>query len=134
MKKKLLSLLCLALAAVLLFAGCQSAVEEPEPTPESATYTATAAGFGGDVTVTLVADGSGVITAVTVEGANETPGFGADAIERFNKELAALVAATPLRRSCRSTPFRAPLPPATPCCRRSPPFLRRSAGRACRRN
>ncbi len=91
MKKKLLSLLCLALAAVLLFAGCQSAVEEPEPTPESATYTATAAGFGGDVTVTLVADGSGVITAVTVEGANETPGFGADAIERFNKELAALV-------------------------------------------
>ena len=44
------------------------------------TGTGTAAGFGGDVTVTVTLE-DGVITAMTAEGASETPGIGTPALE-----------------------------------------------------
>ena len=45
-------------------------------------YTATAKGFGGDVTVTLeITDGK--LTAVTAVGANETSGIGSNAIDKM---------------------------------------------------
>lgn len=43
-------------------------------------YTATAKGFGGDVTVTLTID-NGALTAVEAEGKNETEGIGTRALE-----------------------------------------------------
>ena len=47
---------------------------------ETVTGTGTAAGFGGDVTVTVTLE-DGVITAMTAEGASETPGIGTPALE-----------------------------------------------------
>ena len=44
------------------------------------TYTGTAKGFGGDVTVTVEVSDSAIV-AVTAEGANETPGIGTNALE-----------------------------------------------------
>lgn len=54
-----------------------------------AVYTATAKGFGGDVTVTVTVDGS-TIKNVTAIGAGETPSIGSVAIEKLP---AAIVAA-----------------------------------------
>ncbi|MFV0351847.1 MAG: FAD-binding protein [Oscillospiraceae bacterium] len=55
----------------------------------SASFTATAAGFGGDVTATLVvADGK--VDSLKVEGAEETKDIGGTAIETFNKEFEGL--------------------------------------------
>lgn len=45
-------------------------------------YTATAKGFGGDVTVTLTIE-DGAITAAKAEGANETAGIGTKALENL---------------------------------------------------
>ena len=45
-------------------------------------FTGTAKGFGGDVTVTLTID-NGVITDAKAEGADETPGVGTPALEKL---------------------------------------------------
>ena len=63
----LLTVLCMMLSIVPAMA-------------ETVTGTGTAKGFGGDVTVTVTLE-DGVITAVTAEGANETPGIGTPALE-----------------------------------------------------
>ena len=55
---------------------------------ETVTGTGTAKGFGGDVTVTVTLT-DGVITAVTAEGASETPGIGTPALDSL---AAAMVA------------------------------------------
>ena len=51
-------------------------------------YTATAKGFGGDVTVTLTVE-NGTITAVKAEGANETEGIGTKALEQMPADMVA---------------------------------------------
>lgn len=60
-----------------------------DTTVEGDSYTATAAGFGGDVTVTVVMNGSDIVD-VKVVGDNETPGIGTNAIDQLP---AAIVAA-----------------------------------------
>ena len=60
-----------------------------DTTVEGDSYTATAAGFGGDVTVTVIMNGSDIVD-VKVVGDNETPGIGTNAIDQLP---AAIVAA-----------------------------------------
>ena len=60
-----------------------------DTTVEGDSYTATAYGFGGDVTVTVVLNGSDIVD-VQVVGENETPGIGTNAIDKLP---AAIVAA-----------------------------------------
>ena len=57
-----------------------------------AEITATASGFGGDVTVTVETDADGVITAIRAAAPNDTPQVGGAAAEKLNDgALAALV-------------------------------------------
>lgn len=70
----------LALLAALALCLCSVAVAE--------SYTATAAGFHGDVTVTLTIDGTN-LTDVTIEGANETPSVGGAAIDKLREAMLA---------------------------------------------
>ena len=49
-------------------------------------YTGTGAGFGGDVVATVVVGDNG-IESVTLQGDNETPGFGADALEPLQEQF-----------------------------------------------
>ena len=63
----------LVLIAMLL---CTGAIAEPM------TYSASAKGFGGDVTVTLTMDGEKIVD-VKAEGAGETAGIGSRAIEEL---------------------------------------------------
>ena len=54
---------------------------DPEPTgPADGTYSATAAGFAGDVVVTVTISG-GKVTSIAVVGERETPGIGTRAID-----------------------------------------------------
>ncbi|HHZ00568.1 MAG TPA: FAD-binding protein, partial [Tissierellia bacterium] len=87
--KKLMVLLLVVLMVISTFmSGCTTtpSTSETPSTPEtpkeevSASYTATAQGFGGDVTVTLTIKGN-VLEDVIVEGENETDGVGSRAIE-----------------------------------------------------
>ncbi|MBM6914460.1 FAD-dependent oxidoreductase [Gemmiger formicilis] len=81
MKKILALLLCVSLCFGLF--GCsQKALSGTEGTCTPGTYTGTAKGFGGDVTVTITVDDS-AITDVTAEGAAETEGVGSNAIEQL---------------------------------------------------
>lgn len=71
--KKMLSLVLICLLAIPAFAGAE-------------VFEASSAGFGGEVKVTLnVVEGK--ITEATVVGDNETPGFGADALEPLAAQL-----------------------------------------------
>lgn len=79
--KKLLSLV-LALAMMLTLVSVASA----DP------LTASVAGFGGDVTVTVELDADGVITAISADGSTQTPEVGGAAAATLNEgALAALV-------------------------------------------
>ena len=79
--KKLLSLF-LALAMMLTLVSVASA----DP------LTASVAGFGGDVTVTVELDADGVITAISADGSTQTPEVGGAAAATLNEgALAALV-------------------------------------------
>ena len=51
-------------------------------------YTATAKGFGGDVTVTLTIE-DGKLTAVKAEGPDETEGIGSKALEELPEAMVA---------------------------------------------
>lgn len=73
--RKLLSML---LALALCASMCASAIAEE--------HTASAKGFGGDVTVTLTMDGS-AITGVTITGDDETPSIGGAAFETLQAQL-----------------------------------------------
>lgn len=77
--KKLFMILLSCLMAVSV-AACSSTPKEEEKIYTAGTYTATAAGFGGDVTVELTVSET-EITNVVITGANETAGIGAKAIE-----------------------------------------------------
>ena len=66
---------CLLALALIMASACMPALAEE-------TYSASAKGFGGDVTVTLTLDGT-KLTGVTAEGANETPGVGTVALEKL---------------------------------------------------
>ena len=80
--KKLVSMLC-ALALVLSMAGCSG----KESKGVSGTFTGTAKGFGGDVTVTLTLEDSKIVDC-TAEGKDETQGIGSVAIEKLPAEIA----------------------------------------------
>ena len=77
--RKVLSLL-LAMVMLLSLAGFRASAEE--------SYSFTANGFGGDVTVTLTVDG-GKILSLTAEGPYESEDFGAKGIVAFNRQFAA---------------------------------------------
>lgn len=77
--KNLKSGLCLLMAlAMTLFAGAAFAQE----------YSATAKGFGGDVTVTLTIEDKTIVSA-TAQGDSETDGIGSKAIESMPQDMAA---------------------------------------------
>ena len=93
MKKILALLLCVLMVVGLI--GCSTPTQQEEtpapsetPAAEEAglytpgTYTATARGFGGDVTVTVTVDAN-AITDVTAVGDAETAGIGSNAIEQL---------------------------------------------------
>jgi len=97
--------IALVLSAVLaLLAACSPAATVPENTPTPApvataapeasgiytpgTYTATAKGFGGDVTVTVTVDAE-KITDCTAVGDGETEGVGSKAIELLPAQIVA---------------------------------------------
>ena len=66
----------------LVLALCLSPVAMAED------YTATAKGFGGDVTVTLTIE-DGKLTAVKAEGPDETEGIGSKALEELPEAMVA---------------------------------------------
>lgn len=95
MKRKLRrSMLLLTAGALLLnLTGCarqgqQTSEEGPntQAVYAAGTYTATAAGFGGDVTVSVTVDEQ-LILSVTAEGAGETEGVGSKALEQLPGEI-----------------------------------------------
>ncbi|MGI6151801.1 MAG: FAD-dependent oxidoreductase [Christensenellales bacterium] len=91
-RRKLTAVIGIIAALALLFTACaETTAPETTPEPELApvvnTYTASAKGYGGDVTATMTVTDD-VITWIAFEGANETPGIGADALTRFNEILA----------------------------------------------
>ena len=71
MKAKALSIL---LALCLALSGMAAIAEAGN------TWSATAPGFGGDITVTLTIDG-GKLTDVAIDGPSETPGVGSNAVD-----------------------------------------------------
>ncbi len=78
MKKVILILIVFALS----FGFLQVANSLVAKNSTEETLTATAKGFGGDVTVTVVIDGTDILSVVAV-GENETPGIGTNAIEQL---------------------------------------------------
>ena len=70
--------LCMLMALVITF-GLMGAAATAEAAYSPGTYSSTAPGFGGDVTVTITVD-ENAITDVTIEGPNETEGVGAVAV------------------------------------------------------
>ena len=72
LKQFLTLMVCLALCF------CGTAIAE--------SYTATADGFHGEVSVTLTIDGTS-LTEVAIEGANETPAVGGAAMEKLREAM-----------------------------------------------
>lgn len=82
--KKITSLLLSAFMALSL--GACSSSSESTGKYTSGTYSGTAKGFGGDVTVTLTVD-SNKITDVTIDGKDETETVGGAALETLKNEI-----------------------------------------------
>ena len=82
----------LACATALFAAGAALSVNAADAaktapsTFKPGTYTATARGFGGDVTVTVTVDAN-AITDVTAVGDAETAGIGSNAIEQLPSKI-----------------------------------------------
>lgn len=74
--KKYPSLLLAVLMAASLLSGCTS----PTGMYKAGTYTASAQGYGGDVKVNVTVDAD-KITNVTIDGPDETPTIGGEAIK-----------------------------------------------------
>ena len=84
-------IMCLVLACMMLLSACGGAA--PAATTESAapaaaSYTGTAQGMGGEVSVTLTIE-NGVITGCTAVGDNETDGIGSAVIAQFPDQVVA---------------------------------------------
>ncbi len=103
MKRLLALLLCLLMVFATACAADTTADDEPTQAPEvtpveddaqgeaagtytPGTYTATAQGFGGEVTVTITVDAE-TITDCTAEGPSETSGIGSMAIEQLPGDI-----------------------------------------------
>ena len=110
MRKRISTFLGLTAAVCTAVSGCSSqpaatSTEAPAETTEAlettkaetetqeergtyipGTYTATAQGFGGDVTVTITVDAKS-ITEVVIEGAQETDGIGSRAVEELPEAI-----------------------------------------------
>ncbi|MBQ6289208.1 MAG: FAD-binding protein [Oscillospiraceae bacterium] len=85
MKKWIALLLSLAMVmSVMSFASAQ------EP------LTASVAGFGGDVTVTVEVDGEGKIVSIAADGSTQTPDVGGNAANTLNEGALAALAGTEL--------------------------------------
>lgn len=88
MKKSVPALMAL-LAAVLL-SGCKPAAPAPttggEGTYKPGSYTASAQGYAGMVTVEVTVDES-KITGLSVEGRDETPTVGGEAIKTLTESI-----------------------------------------------
>ena len=78
------AVLFLALALILGAAACQKK-ETGEAIYTAGTYSASAQGYGGAVTVEITVDES-KITAVKISGDQETPGVGGAALEELGKK------------------------------------------------
>lgn len=76
--KKMMSYLTLLMALILVFTGIAQAE----------VFTAESQGFGGVVSVALNME-NGIITEVKIEGINETPGIGADALPVLAEQIVA---------------------------------------------
>ena len=88
-KKSVSALAMAAVIAVSLFGyGCGAkSASTSSDAGVSGDFTATAKGFGGDVSVTLTLT-DGVITGCTAEGKEETQGVGSEAIAKMPGEIA----------------------------------------------
>ena len=88
-KKSMSALAMAAVIAVSLFGyGCGAkSASTSSDAGVSGDFTATAKGFGGDVSVTLTLT-DGVITGCTAEGKDETEGVGSQAIAKMPGEIA----------------------------------------------
>ena len=88
-KKSVSALAMAAVIAVSLFGyGCGAkSASTSSDAGVSGDFTATAKGFGGDVSVTLTLT-DGVITGCTAEGKDETEGVGSQAIAKMPSEIA----------------------------------------------
>ena len=84
MKKRIIALLA-ACSLVLSLAGCGQ-TGASSSAGVSGSFTGTAKGMGGDVTVTLTLENS-VITGCEAEGKDETPGIGDKAIEQVTADI-----------------------------------------------
>ncbi len=84
--KKVISLVSSCLMALALV-GCSGSSSDSSK-GVSGTFTGTAQGLGGDVTVTITLEDS-KITNVTAEGKNETEGIGSKAIESMPEAMTA---------------------------------------------
>ena len=78
MRKRVASMIM----AAVLTAGAAGMAIAGETVYEPGTYSASAAGMGGDVTVTVTVDENS-ITDVEIEGDQETPGIGSMAVEQM---------------------------------------------------
>ena len=96
MKKKLPALL-LSLVFALTAASCAAPAAEPGTTPgtvaqtqteqpQAQTFTHSAKGFGGDITVTITVT-DGVLTDVAAQGPDETAGVGSQAVEQLSAAI-----------------------------------------------
>jgi len=81
MKKGLFALIVLVLSYAILAVG-NNLGGGAAAGADAATLTATAKGFGGDVTVTVKTSGDKIVD-VKAEGANETQGIGSNAIDQL---------------------------------------------------
>ena len=79
------AVLILALALALGSAACQKK-ETGESLYTAGTYTASAQGYGGEVTVELTVDAKG-ITEVKISGGQETPDVGGAALPELGKQI-----------------------------------------------
>lgn len=75
-------LLAVCLSALMLLSGCSSSQTSSTTTSEPATYTATAKGYHGDITLEVTVDGDTISDIVVVEE-NETEGIGKDALPQL---------------------------------------------------
>lgn len=76
--KKVSSIILAISLATIAFVGCGS---------KSTAYTATAEGFGGDVTVEVKVSKDGELEEVNVDASNETPDIGGTAAEEIAKAI-----------------------------------------------
>lgn len=80
--KKIISLLALIMSFALVSVGCS----EKNSGYTAGTYTASAQGFGGDITVNVTVDDSKIVE-ITTDAEKETPGIGGKAIEELTEKM-----------------------------------------------